>query len=500
MKYGKIIAAFLAAALLLSFVLTGCSGGGGENAEVTAAAADATETNTEPAETEPELAVPDLPDNDFGGKVFSVLTWSRADTKVQDDFIAEELDGEPLNDAVYQRNSTIKERYNFEIACIEETRANFQNTATKGILSGDDLYAVINGGVSTACTVLARSGYIFDLNSLNYIDLENRWWDQRCNSDLSVGGRRYIGMGDICTMDNSQTWAFIFNRKLAEDFSLGDMYKLVYDGGWTLDAMCGMMQKSAADLNGDGVFDQLDRWGLMTENYNYYMQFLGAGELVAKKDKDDMPYLTLNSPRVSSVLEKVYDIYHGSAGSAFIAEKWMFLASSSVWTEYIIPMFADDRALFYFTGIGNTFKHLRDMESEFGIIPTPKYDEAQEEYYNGISASWATCVVIPVTCQAPDDSAFFLEALCCESLNTVTPAYFDIIFEGKAVRDTESIAMVDLILSTRIFDIGYLNNWGGVTSLFTETVKASSFDFASRYASLESKIQAALEEEYGAQS
>jgi len=39
-----------------------------------------------------------------------------------------------------------------------------------------------------------------------------------------------------------------------------------------------------------------------------------------------------------------------------------------------------------------------------------------------------------------------------------------------------------------------------VTSLFTETVKASSFDFASRYASLESKIQAALEEEYGAQS
>jgi hypothetical protein len=52
------------------------------------------------------------------------------------------------------------------------------------------------------------------------------------------------------------------------------------------------------------------------------------------------------------------------------------------------------------------------------------------------------------------------------SVDTLTPAYYDITLISKGTRDEESRPMIELILANRIYDIGYVfdASWGGFVS------------------------------------
>ena len=477
----------LLAVLCTASLLAGC--GSGDKP----AAADTEKADTETAaggETDAK-ATANLPAMDFGGAEITILTWPSEETWYLDDFIAEGINGEPLNDAVYMRNSTIEEKYNVKLKPIQQERSTFTTTASNSIMAADDIYAIINGSLDGGEN-MAQKGYLYDLYSLDYIDLEQPWWDQRFNADMSICKHLFQALGDINKMDDQQTWGFIFNKDMFEDFNLGNPYSIVFDGVWTLDRMYTMMTTVSADLNGDGKMDQNDRWGLETEHANFSFHFLGAGERMVRKDKDDVPYLTLNTERGVMALEKIFEYVHDKS-AVFNAQDWSSIAASSIYLEYIIPMFINDQGLFYFTGIGNTYKHMRNMESAYGLLPTPKYDEQQDSYYNTVSAGWGTSVAIPVTCADPDRSAFLLEALAAESVDTVSPAFYEVIFANKALRDEESMAIAELIFNTRVFDSGFLNKWGKVTELFWNITAGSTMDFASRYASSESAMLADME-------
>ena len=95
---------------------------------------------------------------------------------------------------------------------------------------------------------------------------------------------------------------------------------------------------------------------------------------------------------------------------------------------------------------------LRDMESDFGIIPYPKFDEAQTEYYSRVSYYWAN--VVPTTNTHLEMTGAILEAFISYSARYVVPAYYDIALKTKYSRDEESVAMLDLIFENRVVDIG----------------------------------------------
>ena len=79
---------------------------------------------------------------------------------------------------------------------------------------------------------------------------------------------------------------------------------------------------------------------------------------------------------------------------------------------------------------------MRTSDTEFGIVPTPKYNEAQERYY-AFNHGCAPCSIVK-TAKDPEMSAHVLEALNYLSSGSTVPCYCDQVLKGKVARDSES--------------------------------------------------------------
>lgn len=53
--------------------------------------------------------------------------------------------------------------------------------------------------------------------------------------------------------------------------------------------------------------------------------------------------------------------------------------------------------------------------------------------------------------------------------------------------------MLDIIFSSRVYDIGYISDVGGLGQLMSKMFKQKQTNFTSNYASLESRAQTALD-------
>jgi len=107
MKAKKLFALLLAA-LMTSTSLIACGDGAAETTAETAAANEAGETEAAVGETTREQIDDNLPEKDFGGRNFHLLTRQNYFHK----FMPEDMTGEAVNDALYTRNTKIMELYN----------------------------------------------------------------------------------------------------------------------------------------------------------------------------------------------------------------------------------------------------------------------------------------------------------------------------------------------------------------------------------------------------
>ena len=126
-------------------------------------------------------------------------------------------------------------------------------------------------------------------------------------------------------------------------------------------------------------------------------------------------------------------------------------------------IFSDNRCLFLFTAF-HTVNALRATDVNFGIMPYPKYDINQEDYYPytmGINIPW---IVVPTTNLDIENTAIFMEAFAYEGYNSVVPAFYDIILMGKLARDDESADMLKYLYGNIRYDTGNLFNFGEFTN------------------------------------
>lgn len=86
--------------------------------------------------------------------------------------------------------------------------------------------------------------------------------------EIMVNGKLYYLAGDYTYSVWPSLFVFYFNKQIAENNNVGDLYSLVREGNWTLDKLKELCANVYQDLNGNAEKDDADLFGLATDYGN----------------------------------------------------------------------------------------------------------------------------------------------------------------------------------------------------------------------------------------
>jgi len=401
--------------------------------------------------------------------------------------------GDIVYDAVYRRTRSVEERLNVKISTIKTPggwgeRDQFMGRVRNSVKAGTDDYDVIAGFYYYIVT-LAPEGILYNLNKVPYLNPDAIWWSADMAEQMTIDGKSYFISGDLSLTFLMKIFVTYFNKKMAEDMNLENLYQTVLNGNFTIDKMNELTKGVYRDLNGNGKPDYDDKYGFATTAGGtlvdqYYSAF---DQPIVKKDMDGIPQLALNTPKMVGIVEKLHKFFYENQNTCVIK------VDVPGCEDIIVNMFVEDRTLFM-PGFLATSEYLRNMNSDYGIIPVPKWDKAQPGYYT-TSANSMTMFCIPETCNRIEATGAVMEALGAETYRKVTPVYYETTLKKKYSRDDETSQMLDLIREGVRFDFGMANTMclENIANIIRELTFDQKTDFVSRYEKYEPTWQKALD-------
>ncbi len=470
-RFSRLVLLLLVGAVLLS----SCAQGDGRS---DTGSADGTNSGKpdETAPAEPEETT--IPDKQFNGSTVTVLCRSEKGYE----FSVEAETGDIVEDAVFARNRSVEEKHDVVLEIIQTEgdwshKDSFMGTVRNSILAGDGDYDLV-AGYNAYIAQMTLEKCFLNILELPDLDFSNPWWCAGFNENMTINGRLYMCLGDASLTMWENLQAVFFNKALAENYKLPSPYEMIAGDAWTYDKLSEYCAAFSGDLDNNGVMNEKDNWGMVFYNVRDYPVYFESP--YCQTGEDGFPYISLWNDRFAAVYDRIY----------------RFMCTEKLGRQFAPAedqaIFSQDRAMFYqaplrYAGI------FRDMESDFGIIPFPKFDENQERYYTPVIDDQSVFCV-PMTVSDPELCGSILEALCRESYEYVIPEYYEMALMRKYARDEESEAMLDLIRESIWFDIGFVYSQAlGSLGTVMDIIKNDDPDIASHYESMLPKYEAALE-------
>ncbi|MFA6730542.1 MAG: hypothetical protein WCR95_06065 [Eubacteriales bacterium] len=419
----------------------------------------------------------------LGGVIFNFLVPGSGYSYYESfEIYSEERTEETINDAVYNRNQLVESR----LGCL--IRADKSNNVTNDLRlnfdAGLNTYDVYMPMINDAAKI-AGDGYMLDLHDFEQLNLAESWWDQKANEGLEINGKLFFSTGDISILDNDCTMVMFFNKKLARDYGIGDVYKMVEEKTWTLDHVYEISKGFSENKADENIWDNHDNYGLHVAFNAPHSFYFGCGGTITETDAEGNLVISITSKANQSILSRVFEI-------AFKPDVLTNKNRGCGTFQDICPMFLNDQVMFTTFALID-IKGFRGAEGfDFGILPYPLLDSEQESYRCLVSTGLVPCVVIPANCKSPENTASVLDAMAFYSVETLTKAYYDKTLKGRDLVDEESERMLDIIFSSRVYDLGYIYNFGGIGELIQNMNIASSSDFVSYYDRIEGKVMTDL--------
>ena len=180
----------------------------------------------------------------------------------------------------------------------------------------------------------------------------------------------------------------------------------------------------------------------------------GMGAEYASRDENGRYQFTADTnPRFTQVWEALIDFYGPDNGIHVLG------SSDDLLPNGYFNIFMSERSLFLHAELkGATM--LREWEGNFGLLPQPKFDSAQEHYNSNV---FSTCLsfCIPNTNTNLERTGRIVDYLTYESYAELMPRYYDIHVSLKALGKQESIDVLALIRGTRGCEVAGPFGWGG---------------------------------------
>ena len=481
------IISFILALITLTLGFSACadSGVGADttaadvNANTSAPDGDTASDETESPTDEwgrPYIASPTAEGTTFAdGTVITMMlrdeeTWNR-------EFFAESTNGDILNDAIYKRNQGLEEDLNFTFEFIESSSKDesYRMIIAEYQSGGDSGLDLISNYAYYSTAAALRDCYenLYDIETM---DISHPWWNHTYVEAATIKDQLYFIVGDLNLTGVDRSMVIYYNATLANDYQIGDLYDVVLDGQWTIDLLIQYAKDAWVDTNQSGVPDLPDKVGILSsDGAASYDGFLTAfGIDILAKNSDGGLEVAWDPDKVSSAID--YNI-------ALLSE------SNGAYTDSdeptLINKFTNSEALFWLFYIypsAEVNQALRNMPASYGLLPLPKFDLNQQNYYTTAQDAYSTMSVMATSTHLSEVGIVF-EEWNYRSYMDILPVYCEVIMKTRYLVDAESGMIFDLIRNSIKFDTGmvYGSEIDNIGTFTRSIVRSGTNTFSSKY-------------------
>ncbi|MBR5031116.1 MAG: hypothetical protein IKX49_00270, partial [Clostridia bacterium] len=458
------------------------------------------EENSEPAsEEDPIKQILDDPNiykgSDYTGRVFKVLSCrppaSPLSEIVYNEGVGEETMSETVNEAIKRRNDKV-----FDLLGVTIEDEYFQPSDRYGgqalykirqiISDADNSYSMISACLYD-CGTLALSGELWDLNSLDNINMDNPWWEQYFNESVEIAGQLFFTGGDMGIYMKEATPVVFFNAKLIEDLGLEDPVAVANRGEWTIDKAL-EYSKTMPHEDLPATQQYLKTFGWAGEYDDMHAMLYCSGTRILSRDGEGYLTLTLNTETAINAIDKILSLM---CDSSYVCGNYMFSVTNSPMIA-LREAFEQNRCLFYSDHLYRAPEI--NMDATFGILPVPKLTVEQEHYYSLVNtwASNAYCIGANLGKEDAEFAAAVMDVMGYYSWvnypDSVAYNYYEKMLKNQKLTREDFEAMLDLIFEGRgcelgaIFQIGQKSARLMVNDMLTKLVDGKdSQQFTSMY-------------------
>ena len=387
----------------------------------------------------------------------------------------DEISGEMLADAMYDRNRYIESQLNcLMVLNYSQEVSKLEQSVISGSGDVDLTYALLSNGGG-----LLQKGYLTPFNKLETIDMTQPYWDQGSQRDLKLLGQMFYGFVDFGFDHYDSMTVLFYNGELLTQYQLEDPQELFLEDVWTIDKMVEQLKAVSTDVDGNGQFSlRKDIYGLVGREYNFQPIQHTSGVRLVTWDEEERVF------QLNMVDEHFIDI------SAAIAAIYAMTNPYTDYSDYDQARiaFSDGRALYYSRLLGD-FRQLREVEDDYGVICFPKYEVGCESSY---FIQNPTTLFLPLI--VGDDNGdreedfneigIFLEAQGAYTFDSTLNVYIENAVIGKGMRDEQSAEMVRIMIQNRSFDLTQAYNFPSIASNYAACVTTSG-----NYASVAKKME-----------
>jgi len=386
--------------------------------------------------------------------------------------------------SVFTRNTLTEELLNITISQMEGGGTYEIDDKVKMLIkAGGNDFDVTLGDLT--CNIpLGMEGYFYNLYDLPTFDVTNEWWDKEFVDTFTLKKSYLFNItGDYTIFDDYAAACIFYNKQIVENYGLTDPADLVDAGTWTIDTMMEMAQTATKDLSGNGM-DADDEYGFYDNGYALTHITEGCNIHITELNEEGIPEVVVENESFTNAVQKVFE--------SVIMSPATFLDEGT----HDKSMMLEDRVLFLYEQLGG-INQLRDMGSDFSLVPLPKLNEQQERYTSVVNGIWCTALSVSINIQDTDRTGIILDVLGGMSTDTVNKALHEVVLGPKLFREQRTRDMLDYVVDSTIYDWAKDIPWAyGIYNILADQTTAKAFTLASSLQSQLKSIKAQLKRFY----
>lgn len=379
----------------------------------------------------------------FGNAECVILT---RDQGYLEEFVGVEgVEASFLDSTVYYRNLEVEDELDICLTQITRPQTELTVFVRQDSLAEEETFHLV-GNYAYAHPQLATEGLLYNLNRLPYINLNYPWYSQKFINAAMYDSKLYMVACDWGYTSHEKTWGTVTNLNMLKKNGItDDLVEVALDGGWTMEYLKSLVKNAWRDDDGNGEEDDTDTYGLLVSRGGGPVEqiMFGLGyRLTAQNTNGDLTPI-MNSQTNVDLFDYAYELYHNTDGVHYSEQYFLNMPISD--------SFLNQKTIFAFQPVEIIRKAVAASNFDYVLLPMPKYNEEQKEYYSFVGDGYSQVSVCKKVSD-PNMVGAVLETMNRRSYLKLRPVLFETLYENRYSNTAEEAELFTVVIDSGAFD------------------------------------------------